>query len=471
MNESQLTIAAVSGIALMLALTVVFKRRRRAFSHHDRELRSRLRDADPQMRARAAEALGESGSAEARHALVQTLIVEQDPHARAALVRALGAIGTILMDQAESFLSAYKDPNALSMGGDPGHYLDVVRRTLVPAIARSLKSSNVYEQEAALLALMWIGTRDAVEAIANSRSVAQAPAAFSSSPDAIQVSAYFPAEISRSASFRIYVYVYEQGHLSSVLRDARTSSAMSLADHVLLSSTPQSLKLVPGSPITVVSESRAGRCEPSSITRIWNKVPYLARGWIDFAFDFENDQDSTTSIIECHFSIQIHCIEIARLSVQVQLTGDSPTPSASSVGPRFCNESAAPYQRIFVSYSRKDLEVIEVYRAAQLALGNELFIDTYSLPPGGDWRQEIARAIGVSDIFQLFWSEHSARSQHVREEWSHALSCKQPQSQGEGFIRPVYWIRPMPAPPPAELEHLNFRYVDLGSHVKSTSIK
>ena len=62
--------------------------------------------------------------------------------------------------------------------------------------------------------------------------------------------------------------------------------------------------------------------------------------------------------------------------------------------------------------------------------------------------------INQADVFQLFWSMHSMRSKYVEDEYRYAL-----QLDKENFVRPVYWEKPMPSPPP-ELAALHFAYFD-----------
>jgi hypothetical protein len=116
-----------------------------------------------------------------------------------------------------------------------------------------------------------------------------------------------------------------------------------------------------------------------------------------------------------------------------------------------------------VSYSRKDAAVAEAFRLAQLALGNEVFMDTYSIRTGENWQAALAKAIDTADIFQLFWSAHAAESPNVHDEWDYALKYRCPNTRCADFIRPVYWEQPLPVPPPPELGHLNFRFVPLKS--------
>ena len=62
--------------------------------------------------------------------------------------------------------------------------------------------------------------------------------------------------------------------------------------------------------------------------------------------------------------------------------------------------------------------------------------------------------IDAADIFQLFWSERSAKSTYVAQEWEYALRL----NREEGFVRPVYWEIPM-AKPPEKLAPLHFAYL------------
>lgn len=106
--------------------------------------------------------------------------------------------------------------------------------------------------------------------------------------------------------------------------------------------------------------------------------------------------------------------------------------------------------------------MIAAYAAAQSALGNELFIDVDSLRAGEDWRAGLARAIDGVDVFQLFWSRHSAASEYCQHEWQYAYASRCRDTACDGFIRPVYWEEPMPAPP-EELSDIQFRYVEFKS--------
>lgn len=103
---------------------------------------------------------------------------------------------------------------------------------------------------------------------------------------------------------------------------------------------------------------------------------------------------------------------------------------------------AARYRKIFASYSRHDLAVVNSISTVANAFGDTYLLDVNFLRSGERWNDRIYQAISEADIFQLFWSSHSMRSDFVRQEWEHALRLDRPD-----FIRPVYWEDPLPQDP------------------------
>jgi hypothetical protein len=85
--------------------------------------------------------------------------------------------------------------------------------------------------------------------------------------------------------------------------------------------------------------------------------------------------------------------------------------------------------------------------------------DVYELRSGQNWKKWMAETIAEADIFQLFWSTNSMRSDNVRCEWECALGLRRPD-----FIRPTYWETPLPQSPaenlpPPQLKDLHFQHV------------
>jgi hypothetical protein len=130
----------------------------------------------------------------------------------------------------------------------------------------------------------------------------------------------------------------------------------------------------------------------------------------------------------------------------------SPTPPQPELTP----VTAVPYQRVFPSYSHKDLAIVRQAEVYGRALGHVYLRDRLALRSGEEWEVRLLELIDKADIFQLFWSSNSMKSEYVRREWEHAQALGR-----RGFIRPTYWEVPMPHStnpplPPDELAKLHF---------------
>jgi len=132
------------------------------------------------------------------------------------------------------------------------------------------------------------------------------------------------------------------------------------------------------------------------------------------------------------------------------------SPPPTSPQPELTLATANPYDKIFVSYSHKDLDIVRQFEAYGKTLGNDYLRDQLALRSGDEWDVRLLQLIDEANIFQLFWSSNSMRSKYVRREWEHALALGRP-----AFIRPTYWEVPMPHSdnprlPPDELAKLHF---------------
>jgi hypothetical protein len=142
-------------------------------------------------------------------------------------------------------------------------------------------------------------------------------------------------------------------------------------------------------------------------------------------------------------------------------------PDAEQV-PLEKEKPARPYRKVFPSYSHKDIEIVaQIEEYAQIS-GDKYLRDVNELRSGQNWKQWMRETIEEADIFQLFWSTNSMRSQNVTLEWQHALRLGR-----QNFIRPTYWENPLPQSPadnlpPAELLDLHFQQVRAPTKVTFT---
>jgi len=277
------------------------------------------------------------------------------------------------------------------------------------------------------------------------------------SSDNVMFSAYFPKEVQVKTKYGFYVYSHTPISLSSIEQDVQHLIESLGGEIGAPKIAKQIAQLKIQTPITIVLESEELDFHPLSQTAKWNG------DWVRFDFEFEPHDALIDSSIFVRVSVQVAGIEIANIKCSIEVKKLQPQPDHKNplAAAKLMAQTTDMYQCIFVSYSRADKEVVEAYRLAQQALGNEVFMDTYSIRTGQNWRAALAHAIDSADIFQLFWSKNSASSPNVRDEWDYALNHRCPETKCISFIRPVFWENPLPVNPPPELAHLNFRYVSL----------
>ncbi|MCC7448513.1 MAG: toll/interleukin-1 receptor domain-containing protein [Anaerolineae bacterium] len=287
--------------------------------------------------------------------------------------------------------------------------------------------------------------------------------------------AYYPREAVVAVRHSLYIYAYIQAAIAAIERDIQRFKDEFGGDVPAPKSSKQSARLQPGTLITVTPVCDALEFNPPALTKKWDD------DWLRFDFDFKPPASAAGDTLTVQALITVSGVEIASIKFAIEAVDTPPTapspptpntpatPASASHLPapdnplaaaKLSSETAQLYQKIFISYSRADKAVAESYRLAQLAMGNDVFMDTYSIRAGDNWQAALARAIDMVDVFQLFWSENSAKSPNVRDEWAYALQYRCPATKCAGFIRAVFWQQPLVSPPP-ELSHLNFRYVPL----------
>lgn len=273
-------------------------------------------------------------------------------------------------------------------------------------------------------------------------------------------SAYYPREAQADQKNGLYVYAHLEDALAAIQKDVEKFKEELGGSVPQPRTAKQSAQIAENTPITIIPESEDIQFEPESLTKRWRE-PFTR-----FDFDFYPSKQLVDESAVVRVSVQVGGIEIASIKCGIDVVEAKATPISQPVADenplasaRFTHQQAETYRKIFISYSRKDTSVARAYQMAQLAMGNEVFLDVDSLRAGENWQAALARAIDSADIFQMFWSSSYAESDYCRYEWDYALRYRCPDQKCEGFIRPVYWVNPMPVMPPTELGHLNFKYV------------
>ena len=274
-----------------------------------------------------------------------------------------------------------------------------------------------------------------------------------------QFTAYYPRQVAAGTEYGFYVYA----HLPDALINADIQQfEAQLGGRVPKPKIAQEVaKVEEGASLGVVVYCDKLNFNQSGAIQQW-KAPFVR-----FDFQFKADEAQVDEIVSGRIAIMLGIIEVASIDFQLAVVPPNPlemlvaVPHEPLTAKNFdATATAAIYQKIFISYSRKDTVIAEQYRKAQIMAGNIIFMDTHSIRAGQDWEVALKQFIDEADVFQLFWSEHSAISDHVKFEWEYALSQRCPETRCVQFIRPAYWQKPLAQIPP-ELGHLHFAYVEM----------
>src|SRR5215510_10186611 len=109
--------------------------------------------------------------------------------------------------------------------------------------------------------------------------------------------------------------------------------------------------------------------------------------------------------------------------------------------------------KVFVSYSRRDAELVDYIVKKMEAAGIAVWIDREEIKAGKTWRVQIVEAIDTCDAFVLMLSSNSTASDNVRKEIDLA------QDSG----RAVYIMRLDPVQLPAEMRYqlVGLQHIDV----------
>jgi serine/threonine protein kinase/tetratricopeptide (TPR) repeat protein len=274
----------------------------------------------------------------------------------------------------------------------------------------------------------------------------------------LQFTAFHPRVVSTGTWNTLLVYAY----IESALQAIRTDAARFKEELGSMSSEVDVWALRPltrGIQIVVIPTFKGVTFNPEWIGFTW------VEDWHSARFRFQADNRLAGATESGEVAIYAGPLLVAALKLSLRFVEQSLQPLV--VESRNQGQvSASPYRKIFTSYSHADTPVVQAIRNVYKALGDESFIDIEHLRSGQDWNAALMRLIDAADIFQLFWSDHASQSRYVEQEWQYAFQ----HSRGESFIRPIYWKKPM-RPPPAELSHLHFQYIELPAETFSPVTK
>jgi hypothetical protein len=263
----------------------------------------------------------------------------------------------------------------------------------------------------------------------------------------VHFSAFYPKEVTVAKWCTLLVYAYIPSVLEMVREDAsKFEDEIAAIRETKLATT----RLARGTQVTVVPACEGVKFNPETVTFQWLEDHHRVQ------FRLQADPSLAGMAGNAQVTLYVGPLMVGTLKMGMLFN----EREAGSVPAR--SEEASTrmyhYDEIFISYSHRDNDIVRTFKQAYEALGHNVLVDFETLRSGQYWNEELMRMIERANVFQLFWSENSSRSDYCRQEWQYALGLK----RGEGFIRPVYWKEPLPAPP-AELSAIHFDFAPFGS--------
>lgn len=260
----------------------------------------------------------------------------------------------------------------------------------------------------------------------------------------LQFAAFHPRTVPVETWNTLLVYAYIESALQAVRADAYQFREQ-LGPDPFRADAWASHPLPRGAPITVVPTFQGVVFNPERIVFTWEK------DWHRAIFSFGADKRWVGAVNTGEITIFAGPLIIASLKISLRFSEQSLQNNRNQE-----EVLVSCYRKIFTSYSHIDTPIVSAIRKAYKAIGDDTFLDIENLRSGQYWNPALMRMIDDADVFQLFWSKNSAQSQYVYQECQYALQ----HYKYEGFIRPVYWEKPMEAPP-VTLSHLHFAYYEL----------
>lgn len=248
--------------------------------------------------------------------------------------------------------------------------------------------------------------------------------------DKVNFSILSPRAVKPDSYGVIDLHVYTEAQREVVERAIRESNG-------LVSETSKSgFSVKRETSITARLESDDVEIKDPLETQVWNGESLR----FDFRFfvpaDYSRSQVAFTCYIECNG------IPVTRLNF---ISAVSKTADQTAIPAKV---TRSDFRKAFISYCRRDEQRMlqRVLGIQELVPEMKFWLDKQSMDAGDLWREEIRKAILISDILLLFWSVAASRSSEVEKEWRYGLS----------FIAPVPLDPPAECPPPEALGSLNF---------------
>ncbi len=302
------------------------------------------------------------------------------------------------------------------------------------------------------------------EAFPAAEGAAEAPPSADYPPEQVQFTAYRPKQLVAASwtPFLVFAHLEDRppgspadalSPIEEVRRQAEKVLGETAEDYV--DKTKDSRYSIPReAEITLRPEVPGVRFNPPVRSFFWAAGVDVHRE----EFSILAEPDTVGRVLTGRLSIFLGSLILADIRLDFPVVSQA---GSRPVLPDLTSSPATPYRRVFPSYSRLDLPVVEQIEQYSKTLGDSYLRDLVTLRPGEQWNSRLMELIAQADVFQLFWSSNSARSPIVTQEWQYASKLGRPY-----FIRPTYWEEKIPTPP-EELASLHFQKLSIRPYPES----
>ncbi len=278
----------------------------------------------------------------------------------------------------------------------------------------------------------------------------------------VQFTVFRPRAVEPEVSYSILVYA----HLAERAPDAPADSpeprelvqekaeeALGTAFHAYADTVEDSQLAIPRKGVlTFVPDFPGLTLAPPQHMLVWRGPVH------ELEFTFTAGRELEGQTIRGNVRVYLGAIVLAELNIAINVN----TAKARQLAAQPRQPDSMPtYRKIFASYSHRDEAIVQQFEQLVDAFGDKYLRDVRDIRAGEKWNDRLQELIRDADVFQLFWSKNSMKSEFVKDEWNYALSLNKPN-----FIRPTFWEEPMPEDkqaglPPAALLELQFKRVPI----------
>ncbi|MET0646247.1 MAG: toll/interleukin-1 receptor domain-containing protein [Pyrinomonadaceae bacterium] len=285
----------------------------------------------------------------------------------------------------------------------------------------------------------------AAAATATAAVAAAAPVA-----DEVHCTVYAPPEARPGDMLKVQVLAHleEQRHLLAALAAERDEDAREGGSEKLKP------KIERGKELTFTLDMPGLKVKEAERSLVWNGEPDCVRftvtvpdeckpkviwGTIEIVYE-----SVPVGEVEFKFKVVTEAAQVAPV-VAAALAAEAPPAEQREV----------MFTKAFISYSRRDSEMVLEKVQMLEAQGVECYLDMMTFRPGEDWKQMINHYIDICDVFFLFWSNASKNSPEVDKEIRYALQRRE-RAAPRPVIKPIPIEGPPVVTPPPYLSHLHF---------------